>query len=441
MIYSSPSFLFFLAFALLGYWSCKPALRKYALLLISTAWYAWWNPAWPLLAALLSLMHFAAIRTSRGFQVLVCFDFLLLVILKAAPAWLLGPLGFGIILLSLLSYLVDFHRNPQRRPPVHFTDLFLSATFFPLLMGGPVERYEELAPQIQNPGPLRAENVVDGILIFALGFMKKVLLADRLAQPAETFWAAQKTSLLGVALAGLFFIFRFYLDFASYCDMGRGVARCFGIRLQANFRPILFSANPPDYWRRWNISIGTWLRDYVTLPALLRFGRAIPVPLILMFSFLLMGLWHGFSLTWLIFGLYNGSLIAIYVAAESGPLLRHPRALRALGYILVVFLGAGNGIIQAADGFHRLSAISAWSFLWPVLPGWTEILLGLPPILILLLVEWIQEKKHDLDFYLALRFPLRALAAGIFLAWFLVSLRQGAFSGPAPHNLPQYFRL
>lgn len=450
MIFYSVQFPFYVGFSLLAYSYLLPSLRQYFVLLIGLVWYASFNPAWPLYLLAIAAINFHALRwlmrTNRahGFPFLVALNVTILAVVKGAGgldlfgARIVTPYGTSFFFCMMISHVVDRWRKTLPGCPTSFREFALSVSFFPLLVGGPIERQNKLAPQLAFEKPLLGQDVIDGTLIFAFGVLKKFYIANALAATVTRLWG-MSLGPAGLALTGVAATFYAYFELSSFCDMGRGVARCFGVKVSDNFRPLCFSKNPNDYWQRWNITLGTFVRDYVTFPLLLRYGRRINRPAMLTFSFLLIGLWHGLELHWLAFGLWNGVILVAYYLMQNSRLARQKRIFGVVGVALAGVILVGNGILQHPSSLTYLgNCLSARDSLGKVFKVVCEAGLLLP-LAVGAIVDYRQEKTGKLDFYLELPRGARTLLALLFLGWFARAIDLSAFSGPIGPS--EYFRF
>jgi alginate O-acetyltransferase complex protein AlgI len=230
---------------------------------------------------------------------------------------ILLPIGISFYTFEGISYLIDVYRGtiPAERNPVRYA-FFIS--FFPHLIAGPIVRYGKLGPQLAHRYRFDPDLFRSGLLLFSLGLAKKVLLADGIAtytnalldQPSQLGFFSAWGGMLG-------FAFQIYFDFSGYSDMALGLARMFGIELPWNFDRPYRSASPREFWRRWHVTLSSWLRDYLYVP--LGGNRKGPRrrDLNLLATMTLGGLWHGASFNFAIWGLYHGLLLGLSHRYES----------------------------------------------------------------------------------------------------------------------------
>ena len=270
------------------------------------------------------------------------------------PLGLLMPLGISFYTFSCLGYLFDV-RGGKEEPEKNPLRFLLFTSFFPHILQGPIARHSHLAPQLEKQEPVDLTSLTRATLLIFWGLFKKLVIADRAAllvgaafdDPAKAFGGGG--TLLGILLYSL----QQYCDFSGGIDLVTGIAELFGIRLAENFRRPYFSVSLGDFWRRWHISLGSWMRDYVFYPFALskpvtrlsravkkRFGaalsRTLPAALGNLLVFLLVGLWHGAEAHFLLWGLYNGLVLAASALLEPAW-----QAFRQK-----------NGRLSASSGFH-----------------------------------------------------------------------------------------
>lgn len=346
MVFASPVFLFvFLPLTLLGYFVVPGKYRNALLLLASLFFYAWGETAYVLLMlASIVFNYFFGILIERGVQTEsdrggglalaagVIVNLLFLVYFKYAnllvdtlniglarlsqPEIAFGqvhlPLGISFFTFHAISYLIDIYRQhctAQRS----FVRCALYIALFPQLIAGPILRYRDMASQLSTR-TITTADFSAGIQRFVFGLTKKVILANPMGQVADKIFAAPAGALTAgpTWLGILCYMLQIYLDFSAYSDMAIGLGRLFGFRIMENFTYPYISRSIQEFWRRWHISLSTWFRDYVFMPMggfRCSFWRG---NLNLMVMFMLVGLWHGASWSFLVWGALNG----VYMVAE-----------------------------------------------------------------------------------------------------------------------------
>ena len=232
---------------------------------------------------------------------------------------ILLPVGLSFYTLQAMSYLIEVYRghHPAER---HFGILALYVTYYPQLLAGPIGRPGTLLPQLRQAHAFDARRVADGLKLMLWGFFQKVVIADRLAPFVnQVFDHPGRYEGLPLAVATFFFAFQVYTDFAGYSDIAIGASQVMGIQLMTNFRRPYFARTVGEFWKRWHISLSTWLRDYLMLPISYSFMRWADRRGVLrgaeeyggygvgvMGAFLLGGLWHGARWTFVVWGALNG---------------------------------------------------------------------------------------------------------------------------------------
>jgi len=219
------------------------------------------------------------------------------------------PVGISFYTFQSLSYTIDVYRRLVV-PTSSFWDFALFVAYFPPLVAGPIERARHLLPQLTRPRRIRLPQSMDGIVLILLGLFKKVAIADGIAPAVDSvFTSTGAVSQTDVALATLLFAIQIFCDFSGYSDIARGVSKLFGVELILNFNLPYFSKNPSEFWRRWHISLSSWLRDYLYIPlGGNRLGTARTY-LNLFLTMVLGGLWHGAAWNYVLWGAYQGALL------------------------------------------------------------------------------------------------------------------------------------
>ena len=218
------------------------------------------------------------------------------------------PVGISFYVFQTLGYVIDVYRR-DIEPLRNLPDFALYISFFPQLVAGPIERAGNLMPQITQPRLITRQGLSEGCFLILWGLFQKVFVADNMARLVEPVFAGTGPSGTMVLLALYAFAFQIYCDFAGYSNIARGLAFCLGFRLMVNFDHPYVSTNPSEFWRRWHISLSTWLRDYLYIPlGGNRYGN-LQTYRNLALTMLLGGLWHGAAWTFVCWGAYQGILL------------------------------------------------------------------------------------------------------------------------------------
>lgn len=223
------------------------------------------------------------------------------------------PVGISFYTFQTMSYTIDVWR--RRLQPTHdYFDFALFVSFFPQLVAGPIERASNLLPEISLPRRMTAEKIGSGTVLCLTGLIKKIVIADAIAPSVDAVFSAPDPSGAEILLAVWLFAIQIYCDFSGYTDIARGVARILGFELMLNFARPYFSVNPQEFWRRWHISLSSWLRDYLYISLGGNRKGAGRTYVNLMATMTLGGLWHGAAWNFVLWGIYQGALLGIHRA-------------------------------------------------------------------------------------------------------------------------------
>src|SRR5262245_29528369 len=249
------------------------------------------------------------------------------------------PIGISFFTFEAIAYLVDIHRRDTtaQRSPANF-GLFM--TLFPHLIAGPVVRYRDLAAAIANR-TVTSAMFASGVRRFVIGLAKKLLLANTLGLTADRLFALSPDQLAPSAawLGVVCYTLHIYFDFSGYSDMAIGLGRMFGFELCENFRYPYIAESVTDFWRRWHISLSTWFRDYLYIPLGGNRKGSLRTGANLLLVFILCGIWHGASWTFLVWGLFHGLFLSLERVGLGRLLERVPAAFRHAYTILAVLVG------------------------------------------------------------------------------------------------------
>lgn len=342
MLFNSLQFLVFLPLVFVFYWFVFRRLKwqNAFVVVASYVFYGWWNWHFLLLIFITSLCSYAsgllidraAAGSVRAKAVVAANLLINLGILGLFKYYnffaesfssllsalgmhadlptlkLILPVGISFYTFQALSYTIDVYRRrlPATRDAVAF---FAYISFFPQLVAGPIERATQLLPQMQRQRTFSYEAATDGMRQMLWGFFKKMVVADNCALVANAVWAdCANQSSAALAVGALMFTLQIYGDFSGYSDIAIGTARLFGINLSRNFDFPYFARNVSEFWRKWHISLMSWLTDYIYIPlggnrvSRLKNVRNVGV------VFLVSGLWHGANWTFVAWGVYHALL-------------------------------------------------------------------------------------------------------------------------------------
>jgi alginate O-acetyltransferase complex protein AlgI len=227
---------------------------------------------------------------------------------------LILPLGISFYTFETISYIFDVYRG-KARAVQNYLDYALYIMFFPHLIAGPIVRPRDFLPQIGQRKRFNWDRAQYGVQLFLVGLFKKGVVANHLAHVVDPVFENPATFGSGaVWLAVLSYAAQIYCDFSGYSDMALGTAHLLGFKLPRNFRMPYFAADIGEFWRRWHISLSSWLRDYVYIPLGGNRGGTAKTYRNLLLTMLLGGLWHGANWTFVAWGLYHGLLLALHRA-------------------------------------------------------------------------------------------------------------------------------
>jgi alginate O-acetyltransferase complex protein AlgI len=227
---------------------------------------------------------------------------------------LLIPLGISFYTFKIISYLADVYLE-KFPPEANLVILCAHIAFFPQILSGPIQRSQDFSDQLRSQQQPNGSLFLDGMVLIALGFLKK-LLADQLAIPInEIFNSPRAFHGLPCLLACYLFPVQLYFDFSGYTDVAIGIGRLFGLESPCNFRAPFLATNIQEFWKRWHITLTTWLRDYVFSPLslCLRDWGLVGLFLSICINMILIGLWHAATLPYLLFGLLHALFLCVYV--------------------------------------------------------------------------------------------------------------------------------
>lgn len=336
MFFQTPEFIFCLILAL-GFYYLFPARRGWFLAAVNLAFYglAGLGPAvlflgitivnfglgkilegpnkkpWLLIGIMLNAANLIFFKYTLFF-LRIAEQILHISLLTKVP-WVLHlalPVGISFYTFQFISYLVDIYRKkiPASRNLLTFWNF---ASFFPHVISGPIMRGGELIPQMEQMECKRIQDHFSiGLSWLALGLFKKIVIADYLAVYANYFFAGSAT--LGTVetwIAAYLYTFQLYFDFSAYSEMAVGIAWLFGIRLNLNFKTPYLSANATEFWRRWHITLSTWIKDYLYIPLGGSRRGEFRKYLNLLLAMTISGLWHGAAFTFVFWGMYHGLLL------------------------------------------------------------------------------------------------------------------------------------
>lgn len=396
MVFNSLTFMLFFAAVLLLHampfgWKTK----KVNLLLASYLFYAAWNPPFIILLWISTVVDWYAAQklvqaqkqAARRFWMLISVvvnlgmlayfkygtfmleNFQLMMtgfgIDYTPPAWdIILPVGISFYTFATLSYTLDIYLK-RAEPARNFLDYALFVTFFPHLVAGPIMRPTELVPQFEQERKANATMIRFGLALMTLGLFQKVVLADTFLAPAaeRIFDGNAAPGLIDAWLGTLAFSGQIFCDFAGYSTTAIGAAMCLGFAMPDNFRFPYAAIGFSDFWRRWHITLSTWLRDYLYIP--LGGNRHGPARtyLALMLTMLLGGLWHGASWTFVVWGGLHGLYLMIERLLKNRFSSYVPGPLALFGFAMLTYTMINiTWVFFRADSFGKAWLILSGMF-------------------------------------------------------------------------------
>ena len=341
MIFSTNLFLFlFLPVFLLVYYTTPVRYRSWTILIGSYSFYAWWRvdflalfiavTLWNYLFGLrIAQSEFKSTIAKRYLAVGITGNLLTLAYFKYAnfgitsvnaamtqlglDPWLVThvilPIGISFYIFQAISYIIDVYR--QDTPPTkNLIDFAAFIALFPQLIAGPVLRYKDIADQFTHRTHT-LEKFSLGVQRFMLGFIKKVFIADSIAPLVDNGFALENPTTADAWLSILAYSAQLYFDFSGYADMAIGLGLMMGFRFCENFNQPYMSQSITEFWRRWHISLSSWLRDYLYISLGGNRGSKLKTYRNLLLTMLLGGFWHGANWTFIIWGAWHGGILAI----------------------------------------------------------------------------------------------------------------------------------
>ncbi len=364
MIFSSIPFLFyFLPLVVALYFAVPKPIRNFALLCASLLFYAWGEPKYVFLMVgstvigyIFSLFIEKCEKKSLKAKLLLFFgvgiNLAVLGVFKYADFTISGlnlipgvdltlpgialPVGISFYTFQILSYCVDVYRGdvPAQK---NFINFAAYVTMFPQLIAGPIVRYKDIEGQLTTRTH-STEKIYKGLQRFIIGLSKKVLIANQLGELCSAYKASDESTVLFAWMYAIAYALHVYFDFSGYSDMAIGLGKIFGFEFIENFNYPYISRSATEFWRRWHMSLGTWFRDYVYIPM---GGNRVPF-VRWIFNILtvwaLTGLWHGASMSFVVWGLYFAVLLVLEKLFLKKFLDKLPRALSHIYTLLAVFI-------------------------------------------------------------------------------------------------------
>ena len=431
MLFNSISFFLFFAIVTILYWLLHHKYRWMLLLVASCYFYMFFKPIYILILGFTIVIdYFAGIFIQRAESLIVKKRYLIISLfcnigvlaifkyynfinlnLSHLFGWagfsnplpflnILLPIGLSFHTFQAMSYTIEVYRGNQQAEK-HFGIYALYVMFYPQLVAGPIERPQNILPQLHQEKTLDYASVASGLRLMVWGLMKKMIIADHLSMYVDKIYSSDN-QIVGFPclFAMVFFSIQIYCDFSGYSDIAIGSARVMGISLMRNFRMPYFATSINDFWSKWHISLSTWFRDYLYIPL---GGNRVNTLLVcrnLAIVFLLSGLWHGANYTFIIWGALHATFVIgahlkkIYL--DRGLSFQLPKIVYRLGvFVIVSFAWVFFRAPKVNDAFQMLKNVfRGYNFLHPGLT--TNIISGynfyicVVSTFFLIMIEWLQ---------------------------------------------------
>jgi D-alanyl-lipoteichoic acid acyltransferase DltB (MBOAT superfamily) len=340
VFFDTPIYIVFLTLVTLAYWRLRWRQQNVLLLVTSYIFYGWWDVRFLGLIAASTIVDFycakaiAASEDPRRRRVLLAISLVInlgfLGVFKyfnffmdsfastlealgfhqtpIAVLRILLPPGISFYTFQEVAYIVDVYQR-KLEPAESFVDYALFISLFPHLIAGPIQRPSHLLPQVQSPRRFDQDRFFNGLMLILSGLFRKAVIADNCALLADAAFSGRMgpPNLAVVAIGTYAFAWQIYGDFSGYSDIARGSAQLLGFHFMVNFRQPYLATSLQDFWRRWHISLSTWLRDYLYIPLGGNRGGERQTYRNLMLTMLLGGLWHGANWTFVVWGGIHGA--------------------------------------------------------------------------------------------------------------------------------------
>jgi alginate O-acetyltransferase complex protein AlgI len=390
MLFDTPVYFLFLTLVVLAYWRLGWKGQNRFLLAASYLFYGWWdwrflllmmgstavdylvarkiaassNPAHRRVLLTVSLfLNFGFLGFFKYFHFFADSLSHMLAVVGAGPltiqfVQIILPPGISFYTFQEVAYIVDVYFG-KLEPADSLLDYALFISLFPHLIAGPIQRPSHLLPQVQRHRSLNPDSFFDGCMLIVSGLFRKCVLADQCALIANAaFEGRMGRGFWATTLGTIAFAIQIYSDFSAYSDIARGSAQLLGFHFMVNFRQPYLATSLQDFWRRWHISLSTWLRDYLYIP--LGGNRHGPWKTFrnLMATMLLGGLWHGANWTFVLWGGIHG--LGLSAERLSGTVSFWGR--RLLTFLVVCLAWIFFRAVSIGEAFRMLGDLSIWNW-------------------------------------------------------------------------------
>ncbi|TGK44484.1 MBOAT family O-acyltransferase [Leptospira andrefontaineae] len=444
MLFNSLVFLIFFSFVYLIYWSLDHKWRRGFLILASIVFYGYWSVVFLAHFVLVVVLNYAyyyfferrgdrkrlvwiLILNLANLFVFKYYPFFKRVmsdigfgtdVMSTSAEWIL-PLAISFYTFQMISFQVDVHRGDFEYK-VSFSDFLLFILFFPQLIAGPILRAKDFLTRIHVPKRPNLLFSTTGCWWLLFGLIKKVLIADQISVWIDTVYSTPGTYNAEAHWVSFYgFAIQIYCDFSGYTDIARGCALLLGYKLPPNFLAPYFSGSFREFWRRWHISLSTWLRDYLYIPLGGNRSGNLRTNINLFLTMLLGGLWHGANYTFIIWGAWHGILLGLerLLIGRFSFFNRIPKFVSALFVFHLVSIGwiffRADSVVDAFGFISGLFNISGAKLRLPWGTNWIFISF--------LIVHWLEyrsvkPKRESLKRVLRYAIPVVTIFVGFWIA-------------------------
>jgi len=461
MLFDTPIFLVFLVLTVSLYWRLSWRSQNAVLLVLSYLFYGWWDWRFLGLIWISTIVDYFCARSIAGSsdparrKLLLTISILLnagflgffkyydffATSLQAGLASagihvsistlnLILPPGISFYTFQALAYIVDVYFK-KLEAAENFIDYALFISFFPHLIAGPIQRPSHLLPQTQRPRTFNPDQFFDGIQLICWGLLRKCVVADNCALVANAaFDGKLGPPSIAVLLLGTYaFAWQIYGDFSGYSDIARGSAKLMGFEFMVNFKQPYLAESLQDFWRRWHISLSTWLRDYLYIPLGGNRGGEAGTYRNLLLTMLIGGLWHGANWTFVIWGAIHGGVLAVerYFMGRDERAGQSPDGMaRWLRRLLIFHIVCFAWVFFRAQSLGSAISLLGGAATWRWQPEYTTatILVAAFASILFALDILIEARQEEYLFQKQSEWTRVAAAAGVVLALLLLTANQ-----------------
>ncbi len=342
------------------------------------------------------------------------------------------PLGISFFTFKLMSYVIEVHRE-NIEPTKDFIQFGTYVAFFPTILSGPIDRPTGFLPQLSTSRKFDEHETSEGLKMVLWGMFLKMCIADRISPWTDAvFGNYEHHNATSIIVAAILYLIQMYADFCGYSDMAIGTSRIMGLKVVPNFNRPFFAQNVAEYWRRWHMSLTTWITDYVFMPlnvAWRDWGKT-GLYLATVVNLVVIGIWHGANWTYALFGLYHGLLLVITMIVEKRRKklekqydLKKNEAYKWSRRALTFCLFAVGAVLfrasSVSDFFGTLAQIPKG--FGPMFTGGFFAILtySIPAIFVMFFREWGQEYNRDIHFFHSKHVWVRVVSIALMICYII----------------------